>query len=155
METVRHEALLYEKLPDSRVQCHTCQWGCKIAPDKFGVCGMYQNKDGVLDALNYALVSSMAIDPIEKKPLFHLYPGTSVFSLGSLGCNFHCKHCQNWEISFGTPEADGWMARYISPKEAIELTMSTGCQGIAWTYNDPSIWLEYTIDCARLAHEKG
>ncbi len=94
-----HEAALYEKLPDSRVRCHTCQWRCRINPGKYGVCGMYQNQDGTLFNLNYARVSSAAADPIEKKPLFHFYPGTLCFSLGTLGCNFHCKHCQNWEIS--------------------------------------------------------
>ncbi|MGB2854890.1 MAG: AmmeMemoRadiSam system radical SAM enzyme, partial [Dehalococcoidia bacterium] len=90
-----HEALLYEKLPGSRVRCNTCQWHCNIGPGKVGVCKMYRNTDGVLYSLNYAEVSSTAVDPIEKKPLFHFYPGTFVFSLGTWGCNFHCKHCQN------------------------------------------------------------
>ncbi len=85
-----HEALHYEKLVDSRVQCHTCQWRCKINPEKFGACGMYQNKDGTLYNLNYAIVSSVAADPVEKKPLFHFHPGSLAFSLGTLGCNFHC-----------------------------------------------------------------
>ena len=85
-----HEAMLYEKLPNSRVRCHTCQWRCTINPGKFGVCGMYQNRDGTLYNLNYAIVSSVAADPIEKKPLFHFFPGSLALSLGTLGCNFHC-----------------------------------------------------------------
>ena len=148
-----HEAMLYEKLPDSRVGCHICQWRCKIGPNKFGVCRMYQNRDGVLYNRNYAKASSVAADPIEKKPLFHFYPGTLAFSIGGWGCNFHCKHCQNWQIS--CPEIDEpWRgSQEISPQMAIELTKRYNCQGIAWTYNEPTIWFEYTLDSAKLAKE--
>jgi pyruvate formate lyase activating enzyme len=149
------EALLYEKLPHSRVQCHTCQWHCKIGVDKFGVCGVYQNRDGALYNLNYAVVSSMAADPIEKKPLFHFYPGTLAFSLGTLGCNFHCKHCQNWEISMVDTRTVQRGCQEMQPKEAVEMAKRYQCQGIAWTYNEPGIWFEYTLDSARLAKENG
>jgi len=149
------EALLYEKLPESRVQCHTCQWGCRINPEKFGACGMYQNKAGILEDLNYALVSSMAADPIEKKPLFHFFPGTRVFSLGSLGCNFHCKHCQNWQISTADTGTARRSCQEIQPEAAIEMAKLSWCQGIAWTYNEPGTWFEYTLDSARLAKENG
>ncbi len=148
-----HEAMLYEKLPDSRVRCHTCQWRCRIGPEKFGVCGMYQNKSGTLYNLNYARVSSVAADPIEKKPLFHFFPGTLAFSLGTLGCNFHCQHCQNWEISMADGRALGQSCREILPQASIELAKQYNCQGIAWTYNEPTIWFEYTFDSARLAKE--
>ncbi|MDP6495480.1 MAG: AmmeMemoRadiSam system radical SAM enzyme [Dehalococcoidia bacterium] len=114
------------------------------------------NDDGTLNALNYAMVSSAAIDPIEKKPLFHFFPGTQVFSLGSWGCNFHCSHCQNWEISCA--ESPGRLmrgSRLIPPQEAIALTKQHGCAGIAWTYNEPIIWFEYTLDSAKLARENG
>jgi len=147
------EALLYEKLPNSRVQCHTCQWRCKIGLDKFGVCGMYQNQGGILFNLNYAIVSSMAADPVEKKPLFHFFPGSLVFSLGTLGCNFHCKHCQNWEISSADSRTIQPGCQEMPPPAAVELAKSYRCQGIAWTYNEPSIWFEYTLDSARLAKE--
>ena len=153
METGKREALLYEKLPDSRVQCQTCQWRCKIGLDKYGVCGMYQNEAGVLYNLNYGIVSSMAIDPIEKKPLFHFYPGTQVFSLGTLGCNFHCKHCQNWEISTADSKELQRSCQPLPPPKAIEAAKSYQCQGIAWTYNEPAVWLEYTLDSAKLAKE--
>ncbi len=148
-----HEALLYEKLPDARVQCHTCQWRCKIGRDKFGVCGMYQNKDGRLYNLNYAVVSSVAADPVEKKPLFHFYPGSLVFSLGSLGCNFHCQHCQNWEISMVDGRTMPRGCQEMLPRMAVDLAKQSRCQGMAWTYNEPSIWFEYTLDSARLAKE--
>ena len=147
------EALLYEKLPESRVRCGTCQWRCKINPDKFGVCGMYQNRDGTLYNLNYAMVSSAAADPIEKKPLFHFYPGTLAFSLGTLGCNFHCRHCQNWQISFADSSSLWKNCRELLPEREIELARQYNCQGIAWTYNEPAIWFEYTYDSARLAKE--
>jgi pyruvate formate lyase activating enzyme len=149
------EALLYEKLPASRVQCHTCQWHCKINVGKYGVCGAYQNQDGVLYTLDYGIVSSLAVDPIEKKPLFHFYPGTLVFSMGSLGCNFHCKHCQNWQISSVDITAGKNDCREIQPDTAVKLAKDNDCNGIAWTYNEPGIWLEYILDTARLAKENG
>jgi pyruvate formate lyase activating enzyme len=148
------EALLYERLPESMTRCHTCQWQCRIAPGKYGVCGMYQNRDGVLFNLNYALVSSMAADPIEKKPLFHFFPGSAVFSLGTLGCNFHCKHCQNWEIAMADSQAIG-ACRELSPEAEISLALENNCRGVAWTYNEPAVWFEYTLDSARLARERG
>ncbi|MBI2852987.1 MAG: AmmeMemoRadiSam system radical SAM enzyme [Chloroflexi bacterium] len=149
------EALIYEKLTDSRVRCHTCQWRCRIGTDKLGVCGMYQNNGGILYNLNYGRVSAVAVDPIEKKPLFHFFPGSDVFSLGTLGCNFQCKHCQNWEISTAEASAAKFGCREMSAKEAIEAAKRSQCQGMAWTYNEPAIWFEYTLDCARLAKENG
>lgn len=116
---------------------------------------MYQNKAGILEDLNYALVSSMAADPIEKKPLFHFFPGTRVFSLGSLGCNFHCKHCQNWQISTADTGTARRSCQEIQPDVAVEMAKSSWCQGIAWTYNEPGTWFEYTLDSARLAKENG
>src|SRR4030042_1997939 len=148
------EAVLYEKLPDSRVQCRTCQWRCRINPGKFGACGMYRNQDGSLFNLNYGRVSSVAADPIEKKPLFHFHPGTLCFSLGTLGCNFHCKHCQNWEISTADSNALLRDCRELLPAASIELAIESHCQGIAWTYNEPAIWFEHTLESAKLAREK-
>ncbi len=149
------EAVNYEKLLDSRVRCNTCQWRCRINPDQFGVCGMYQNQEGVLYNLNYARVSSLAVDPIEKKPLFHFYPGTQVYSLGTLGCNFHCKHCQNWEISTADASALLRSCQELQPETAIEMATGYRSRGIAWTYNEPTIWFEYTLDSARLAKQNG
>ena len=155
MANNRQAALLYEKFPNSQVQCHTCQWHCVISPDKFGICHMRQNINGVLHVLNYGVVSSIAIDPIEKKPLFHFFPGTQVFSLGTWGCNFHCKHCQNWEISFTSSEKTTGMSQFLSPEDAIKSAKGYDCQGIAWTYNEPTVWFEYTLASAKLAKANG
>jgi len=102
--------------------------------------------------MNYAEVSSVAADPIEKKPLFHFFPGTSALSLGTWGCNFHCQDCQNWEIS--CVDIPG-TSQQLSPQNEIELARKYNCAGIAWTYNEPTIWFEYTLDSAKLAKENG
>jgi len=100
--------------------------------------------------LNYAVVSSAAVDPVERKPLFHFFPGSQVFSLGTWGCNFHCRDCQNWEIAVAQPARE---SQIISPQDAVNLARRYNCGGIAWTYNEPSVWFEYTLDSARLARE--
>ncbi|MCL0041250.1 AmmeMemoRadiSam system radical SAM enzyme [Dehalococcoidia bacterium] len=146
------EAMLYEKLPSLAVCCHVCQWRCVIKSGRIGLCGVRYNRDGILEVLNYGRVSSMTADPIEKKPLFHFYPTSQAFSLGGWGCNFQCKHCQNWQISHQIDTDRG--SQNIPPEEAIRLTKRHGCDGIAWTYNEPSIWLEYTLDSAKLAKEE-
>jgi pyruvate formate lyase activating enzyme len=149
------EARLYEKLPESMVRCHTCQWRCKIQPDKTGVCKMYKNEGGTLFNMNYARASSIAVDPVEKKPLFHLFPGSLCFSLGGWGCNFHCIHCQNWEIScVNIPDAERGTTEVL-PQKAVDLAIEHGCRGIAWTYNEPTMWFEYTLDSAKIAHAAG
>ncbi len=149
------EAMLYEKLADSMARCHICQWHCRINPDRFGVCRMYQNRNGVLYNMNYARASSAAADPVEKKPLFHFYPGTLAFSIGGWGCNFRCEHCQNWEISCPINNEPWRDSRDIPPQMAIDLARRYGCRGIAWTYNEPTMWFEYTFDSAKLAKENG
>lgn len=149
---MEREALLYDRLPDGRARCNVCQWRCLINPGKIGVCHMRVNRDGRLYAMNYAEVSSVAVDPIEKKPLFHFFPGSLAFSLGSWGCNFHCKHCQNWEISCADIPAG---SQQLLPQREIELARHYDCGGIAWTYNEPTVWFEYTLDSARLAKQNG
>ena len=148
-----HQALLFEKLAKSYVKCGICRWRCKIAPESCGVCRMYHNQAGDLFNLNYGLASSVAIDPIEKKPLNHFHPGTRVFSLGSWGCNFHCPGCQNWSISCVDLDAVEKQSEIILPEEAIRIAKQNGCAGIAWTYNEPTMWFEYTFDSAKLAHQ--
>ncbi len=150
------EAILYEKLPQSRVRCHVCQWRCVIAPGNKGVCKTRLNTYGSLQTLNYAEVSSANVDPIEKKPLYHFFPGTLCYSLGSWGCNFHCVHCQNWQIScVEIPDKMSRQSQKQTPQQAISLAKRYCCQGIAWTYNEPTIGLEYTLDSAKLAKKAG
>lgn len=113
---------------------------------------MRENVDDKIYSLNYAAVSSAAVDPIEKKPLFHFYPGSMVFSLGSVGCNFRCRHCQNWGIS--QAELENIPTRDMLPEDAIRLTKEYGCKSIAWTYNEPTMWFEYTLDSAKIARRE-
>ncbi len=149
------EALLWDEQGKSRVRCNLCYRRCMIAEGKRGFCGVRENRNGKLYTLNYGLASSIAIDPVEKKPLFHFYPGSLVFSLGTVSCNFRCLHCQNYSIS-QTPieEARSTLIEY-PPREAVMRAKRGGCQGMAWTYNEPTIWFEYTLDSARLAKEEG
>jgi pyruvate formate lyase activating enzyme len=150
------EALLYDKLDDRRVRCNVCLWRCLINPGKPGVCGVRRNEKGSLQLLNYGMVSSLAADPIEKKPLFHFFPGSAVLSFGTIGCNFHCIHCQNWEIAcIEDPGTARHSLREISPEDAVKMALKNGCAGLAWTYNEPTIWFEYTLDSAKLAHRNG
>jgi pyruvate formate lyase activating enzyme len=150
-----HEAMLFEKRDGRQVRCGICQWRCRINAGKYGACGMYRNVEGTLYNLNYGKVSSAAADPIEKKPLFHFHPGTRVFSLGTLGCNFHCKHCQNWQISTADSHELDHGCQEITPEQSITLAKQYHCQGIAWTYNEPVVWFEYTCDSAKLAKAAG
>lgn len=147
------EARLYDALDDSEVKCRLCPHGCTIQEGTTGICGVRINEGGRLYAGSYGKVSSEAVDPIEKKPLFHFLPGTLSYSLGSVGCNFKCPHCQNWQISQATLES-----RYlhdISPEEGVDRALSGGCASIAWTYNEPTIWHEYTMEMGTLAREEG
>lgn len=151
MIVMKKEVMTYEKFHDT-LQCNVCQRKCVISKGDTGFCSMRENIDNKLYALNYAVASSVAVDPIEKKPLFHFYPGSNVFSLGSVGCNFRCKHCQNWNIS--QANLNEISTQEILPEEAISLTKQYGCKSIAWTYNEPTMWFEYTYDCAKLAKKE-
>jgi pyruvate formate lyase activating enzyme len=144
--------MLWERAGDSKVKCNLCARRCKIPNWKRGFCRVRENREGKLYTLNYGAASSVASDPIEKKPLFHFHPGTSVFSLGTVSCNFRCQHCQNFTISQTTDTE--YLTTY-EPERAVEDAIRQGCRGIAWTYNEPTIWFEYTYDSAKLAKEKG
>ena len=147
--------MLYERLEDGAVECHVCPRRCHIAPGKSGVCRARANRDGTLYAITYGRVCSVAADPIEKKPLYHFFPGTTVLSLGSVGCNFTCRHCQNWQIAHADPGEVARDLRELPIRNLPVLADHNGCQGVAWTYNEPTIWLEYILDGAQLAHEHG
>jgi len=150
-----HEALLYERLDGGRVECRVCPRRCRIAPGQAGVCRARVNLDGRLYAITYGRVCSVAADPIEKKPLFHFFPGSTVLSLGSVGCTFACRHCQNWQIAHADAREAVRDLRELPVRNLPVLARNNGCQGVAWTYNEPTIWLEYILDGARLAHEHG
>ena len=150
------EALLYERLPNRRVRCRICQRYCRIPDGKLGYCKTKLNIEGTLYDTIYGVVSSANADPIEKKPVFHYKPGSLCYSLGSFGCNFRCLFCQNWEIAYADGISSGGICEpNLTPEQAIVLTKESGCQGIAWTYNEPAIWLNYTLDCAKLAKQQG
>lgn len=149
-----HEAILWE--PDGdRVRCGVCPHRCRIADGHTGICGVRENVGGTLYALTYGKVSSVAADPIEKKPVFHYRPGTRAFSIGSVGCSMKCGHCQNWQISRASiADADSMLAD-LPPERVPAAAREYGCEGVAFTYNEPVIWIEYVRDCSRLAHEAG
>lgn len=154
------EAILYDRLGKNRVRCKVCRHRCIISPGKRGYCNTRLNREGTLYTLIYNQVSSVSNNPIEKKPLFHFYPGSFYLSIGSLGCNFRCPGCQNWEISHADIMETGRAPRDMTPEEmtpdqSVELALRYGSKGISWTFNEPAIWLEYTLDGARLAKEKG
>jgi pyruvate formate lyase activating enzyme len=149
----KHEALQYLAQPDGTVQCSLCNHRCHIRESATGRCGVRRNTGGRLFAESYAQVSAEAVDPIEKKPLNHFLPGTTSYSLGSLGCNFSCTHCQNWHIS--QPGQTPVYLRSILPHEGVRRALQQDCSSISWTYNEPTIWYEYTKDMGVLAKEKG
>ncbi len=149
------EAILFEELENKKTKCKVCQHYCIIPEGKRGFCQTRLNRGGIIYTLIYGQVASLHADPIEKKPLYHFYPGSVCLSLGSLGCNFKCSGCQNWEISCANIDEKASGTRYITASESIDLAIKNNCQGISWTYNEPAIWLEYTLDSAKKAQEKG
>jgi len=150
---MKKEASFWNPVEKGMVQCVLCPHHCKIAPERRGICGVRKNENGKLYTLIYAACSSVADDPIEKKPLYHFYPGSLVLSLGSVGCTFRCEHCQNFRISMAGPEHLG--LQDIPPKTVVELAKEHGCRGVAWTYNEPTIWHEYAFDTAKLVKQAG
>ncbi len=144
------EAVFYEKRDDNKVQCALCPNRCLIGDGKAGVCGIRGNRGGTLYADSYAEVVSLAIDPIEKKPLYHFHPSKHIVSTGPNGCNFHCGFCQNYGIS-----QDVTVTRHIEPAELADLAGRNGSIGVAYTYTEPFVWFEYIRDTGALVHERG
>lgn len=150
------EAVLAEVESDGRCRCNMCQWRCRIRQGGVGHCRTVINHAGTLYTTIYGVVSSAAADPIEKKPVFHYKPGSLCYSVGTLGCNFRCVFCQNWQIAYadGLDSADTCKTGFM-PEDLVRAAKNSGCDGVAWTYNEPSIWLNYTLDCAKLCKEEG
>lgn len=150
------DAMYWEKKDGGSVHCFLCPHNCVIPQEKTGLCGVRKNVDGTLYSLNYGHVSSLALDPIEKKPLNRFYPGSLILSAGSVGCNFACPFCQNHSIARET--MDTVHTSYMEPQELAdhaEGLKSRGNIGIAYTYNEPSIWFEFVLETAKIAHNRG
>jgi pyruvate formate lyase activating enzyme len=136
-----------------RVRCELCPHGCLIATGRSGICGVRQNASGRLMTLSYGMVSSIHLDPMEKKPLYHFKPGENVLSLGSVGCNLGCLHCQNFSISQANPDAP--FLRNMDAEDIPRLVRESGCNGVAWTYNEPTMWHEFAVDASRSCKREG
>lgn len=146
------EARFYEGLEKGQVICRLCPHHCRISPGQAGLCRVRENHDGMLVASSYGIVSSWGMDPIEKKPLYHFFPGSRIFSVGGVGCNFRCQFCQNWQIA----QTARISAVRITPEEvAAEALLHPENLGIAYTYNEPTVGFEFVSDCAKLVREKG
>ena len=149
------EALCYEPLGDGRVQCHVCARRCVISEGKTGFCRVRKNENGKLYSLNYCKLIAMNVDPIEKKPHFHFNPGSSVFSIATVSCNFRCRYCDNYELSQILHEGGEIRGRYIPPERIVKLAKDYGCQGISETYSEPTIFIETCYDVNKIAHDEG
>ncbi|HHW18342.1 MAG TPA: AmmeMemoRadiSam system radical SAM enzyme [Firmicutes bacterium] len=149
------EARYWEVLSDGKVRCTLCPNTCVILPGGQGVCRVRENREGKLYSRAYGRVTSIGLDPVEKKPLYHFHPGGLVFSIGTYGCNFSCEFCQNWHISQMNPEYT-----MLSPDDVVKLALGhrkryENTVGIAYTYNEPTVWWEFVYECARKAKEAG
>lgn len=147
------EALFYDKLPDFNVKCKLCPHHCRLSKGQTGLCGTRDNQEGRLIAANFGKIAAFALDPIEKKPLYHFYPGKYILSAGTFGCNFSCSFCQNHQNAQEKPEVT-----YIDPEKLVQLAdryRSEDSIGIAFTYNEPSIWYEYILETAPRLKELG
>ncbi|KPJ99806.1 MAG: radical SAM protein [Nitrospira bacterium SG8_35_4] len=149
------EAMFYENL-DGKLRCRLCNHQCVIKAGKRGICSVRENREGKLYSLVYGRSVATAIDPIEKKPFFHFYPGSTAYSISTVGCNFRCLNCQNWEISQMPKGRDGRITgEELPPENIVANAKGTGCKSIAYTYTEPTIFFEYAYDTATLAHKEG
>ena len=150
------EALFYKLSENNTAECELCPHLCKIQNNQTGLCNARRNKDGLLIAENYGKLTSVALDPIEKKPLYKFCPGSKILSVGSFGCNFRCAFCQNYSIS--TQKAADFSGRYFSPEEIADISKKCadrGNIGVAYTYNEPLVGYEFVEDCAKLIKNRG
>ncbi len=152
---MRKKAMLWEKLEDNRVRCYLCAHDCKIDDGKYGFCGMRKNEGGELYTYAYANVIASHVDPIEKKPLYHFLPGSYAYSIATIGCNFRCPFCQNWNISQLSARNGDIEGYELKPEEVVREALKHECRSISYTYTEPTIFFEYAYDTAKLAHGKG
>ena len=150
------EAYLYERLEDKNVRCNLCNHRCLIKEGKRGICGVRENQNGILKSLVYGRLIAQHVDPIEKKPLYHVMPGSLSYSIATVGCNFKCRFCQNADIAQLPADRKGMIIGDLySPQEVISAAQQANCRSIAYTYTEPTVFFEYAYDTAKLAHEKG
>ena len=154
-EGVMKEAMLYNPLEGGKVQCHLCNHRCTISPSKRGICGVRENREGKLYTLVFGRAISLNVDPIEKKPIFHLYPGSTSFSFAAVGCNFRCLQCQNHEISQMPADQGQIEGSAVPPSKIVSLAKEHGCRSISYTYTEPTIYFEYAYETAALASQEG
>ncbi|NIQ95786.1 MAG: AmmeMemoRadiSam system radical SAM enzyme [Desulfuromonadales bacterium] len=152
---MEHEARFWEKAAGGKVRCRLCRFNCLIGEGGRGVCGVRENRQGVLQTLVYGRTIAENIDPIEKKPLFHYYPGSLSYSMATVGCNFRCLHCQNSDISQWPHTRDNIPGRPMTPEQIVHQALAAQCRSIAYTYTEPTVFFEYAYDTAVLAREKG
>ena len=153
---MKKEAVLYEKIDGNRVHCYLCAHECKILESRYGVCRVRRNEEGTLYTLVYGKAISAGVDPIEKKPLYHFQPGSLAYSIATVGCNFHCGFCQNWQISqYTLDNEDAIPGNDLTPEDVVSQAKAHRCESIAYTYTEPTIFFEYAYDTARLAYEGG
>jgi len=148
------EAILWEKRKNQSVQCLLCHWGCLIQSGALGRCHVRKNIDGVLVSLNYDKLCAANDDPIEKKPLYHFLPGSRTFSISAPGCNFQCIFCQNWQIS-QSPYKNVIEGSAYAPARIVEAALESGCKSLAYTYTEPTVFMELCAETAQLAKKKG
>jgi pyruvate formate lyase activating enzyme len=148
------EAMFYEREGDNQVRCGLCRFRCLIGDGARGICAVRENRGGTLYSLVYGRLCAEHIDPIEKKPLFHVMPGSRTYSVATVGCNFHCRHCQNYTISQVDRTAP-IRGSEQSPQEIVQRAIARECQSISYTYTEPTIFYEFAYDTARLAREAG
>ncbi|MBU1397702.1 MAG: AmmeMemoRadiSam system radical SAM enzyme [Proteobacteria bacterium] len=150
------EALLYEHLKDKKVRCNLCKHNCTIEDGKRGICGVRENREGVLNTLVYGKLIARQIDPIEKKPLFHFLPGSLSYSIATAGCNFKCLFCQNADISQMPDDNKGLiMGGSCTPEDVVASAVKANCKSISYTYTEPTVYFEFARDTAILAQKKG
>ena len=150
------EAYLYEPLKDQTVQCNLCHHRCRIQDGKRGICGVRENRNGMLITLVYGRLIAQHVDPIEKKPLFHLLPGTLSYSIATVGCNFKCRFCQNADIAQMPSDRNGMITGENCTAEAVVAAAEkSGCKSIAYTYTEPTVFFEFAHDTAKIAHNRG
>ncbi len=150
------EAMFYEKLDNSLVNCNLCSHRCsKIADSKRGICGVRENRDGTLYSLVYGKPVARSVDPVEKKPLFNFFPNSSAYSVATVGCNFRCDNCQNYDISQLPSVRETIVGKEVFPEEIVLAAKLSNCKSIAYTYSEPTIFFEYALDIAKLAHNEG